>query len=384
VNSGIRKVNVLTQYKSFSLNRHIQREWNFLPCLLDEYIDIIPAQMRYGEFWYRGTADSIYQNIYTIERENPDLVLILAGDHIYKMDYSKMIEFHLQTGSEVTISVVEVPKGDSRHFGVVEVNHTHEVLAFHEKLDAPVTIPDKPDKIYASMGIYIFNKKALLEELIESADFETDHDFGKNIIPRLLGRRKIYAYPFADENRGAVPYWRDIGTLDAFYEANMDLVSVSPLFNLYDDRWPIHASQSRRPPVKTVFAEPGEKGRRGEAIDSIISNGCIISGGRVLCSVLSPDVRVNSFSRVENSVLMEGVEIGRHAKIKRAIIDKHVEILPGTVIGYDLEKDSKRFTVSDKGVVTIPKGRIIGPDVDRPRWKDSVIEHKEQLLSQHK
>lgn len=374
INSGLRRINVLTQYKSFSLANHLKNGWNIFSSDLYEYLNVIPAQQRVGEYWYRGTADAIYQNIYTIEHENAEHILILAGDHVYKMDYSKMLIYHLEKRADVTIGAVEMPAELGPQLGVLEVDEAGRVVGFEEKPESPKTIPGKPGQIHASMGIYIFTRKALYEELIPEAERESEHDFGKNVLPQLVGRRRVFAYGFVDENRGAVPYWRDIGTLDAYYEANMDLVAVSPLFNLYDKRWPLRTYQPQFPPVKMVFADEGKGARRGEALDSMISSGCIISGGRVVRSVLSSQVRVNSYSLVEDSVLMEAVVVGRYARIRRAIIDKFVEILPGTTIGYDLEEDRKRFTVTESGVVVIPKGRLIGPDKDVPRPRDIFLE----------
>jgi len=369
VNSGIRRINVLTQYKSNSLAKHIKLGWNFFPSELMEFIDVIPAQQRYGEFWYRGTADAIYQNIYTLERENSEHVLILAGDHIYRMDYLRMLEFHIEREADLTVAAVEAPAGESEHLGVLEVDHEHSVVDFKEKPQHSPSIPGRPEKIYASMGIYIFKKDVLLEELLEGGG-DRRYDFGKHILPELVGTRRLLAYPFVDENRSEGSYWRDIGTLDAFYEANMDLVAVEPQFNLYDKDWPIRTHQIQSPPAKTVFAGKDDRDRVGEVLDSLIPNGCIISGGRVERSILSPMVRVNSFASVEESILMSGVEVARHVKIRRAIVDKYVQILPGTMIGYELEADRKRFTVTDSGVVVIPRGRIVGPDSDSPRWND--------------
>lgn len=368
VNSGIRRINVLTQYKSISLARHIKLGWNILPAELMEFIDVIPAQQRYGEFWYRGTADAIFQNIYTLEREESDHVLVLAGDHIYRMDYLKMFEFHLQKGADLTVAAVETSACESRHFGVLEVNQESGVLEFKEKPKESSSIPGKPGMIYASMGIYIFKKEVLLEELMAKGS-EGRHDFGRHILPKLVGKRSFFAYPFVDENRKGECYWRDIGTLDAFYDANMDLVSVNPQFNLYDTDWPIRTHQGQYPPAKTVFAGTDE-GRRGEAVDSLISSGCIISGGKVERSILSPRVRINSYASVEESVLMDGVDVGRRAKIRKVIIDKYVQILPETRIGYELENDRRRFTVTDSNIIVIPRGRIIGPDSDLPRWQN--------------
>jgi len=372
INSGLRRIHVLTQYKSISLDRHLKAGWNIFHNELGERIDLIPAQQRYGIHWYRGTADAVYQNIYTIERENPDYVCILAGDHVYKMDYHKMLQRHVEQNAEVTVGVVELPKEEARHFGIVELDSENRVVGFEEKPRAPKTLPGAPDKVCASMGIYIFNTSTVYEELIPDAQSESSHDFGKDIIPQMLGRRRLVAYPFVDENRVGPPYWRDIGTLDAYYRANMDLVAVSPHFNLYDKRWPIRTYQPQFPPVKFVFADEGKDARRGQALDSLISAGCIISGGRVMRSVLSPQVRINSFARVEDSVVMESVQIGRYARVRKAIVDKYVEILPGTEIGYDTEADRKRFHVTRDGIVVIPKGRIIGPREDRPKWKDHI------------
>jgi len=378
INSGVRRIHVLTQYKSISLDRHLKAGWNIFHNELGERIDLIPAQQRYGIHWYRGTADAVYQNIYTIERENPDYVLILAGDHVYKMNYFKMLRYHIEREADVTVGVVDVPRSESRHFGIVEMDREDRILGFQEKPENPTGLPGDPTRVCASMGIYIFNTSVVYEELIPDAQSQSTHDFGKDIIPQMLGRRRLRAYRFEDENRADSrdqskdPYWRDIGTLDAYYEANMDLVSVSPQFNLYDKRWPVRTYQPQFPPVKMVFADKGEGARRGEALDSLISTGCIISGGQVLRSVLSPQVRVNSYATVEGSVLMESVQIGRYAQVRRAIIDKYVEILPNTRIGYDAEEDRKRFHVTRSGIVVIPKGRIVGPREDRPRWKEHI------------
>jgi len=349
--------------------------WNIFHSELGEYIDVIPAQQRVGEYWYRGTADAIYQNFYTIEREQPDYVLILAGDHIYKMDYLKMLRFHVDRNAEVTVGVVEMPREESVHLGVLEVDRESRIAGFEEKPAQPKTIPGLPGRIYASMGIYLFNTDVLFSELIPKAvEEESRHDFGRDILPAMVGRRRLYAYRFVDENLTEPPYWRDIGTLDAYYEANMDLVSVSPQFNLYDKRWPVRTYQPQFPPVKMVFADEGENARRGQALDSLLSTGCIVSGGRVLRSVLSAQVRINSYARVEDCVLMEAVNIGRYVKIRRAIIDKYVDVLPGTQIGYDLEADRKRFFVTESGIVVIPKGRIVGANEDRSRWEDRDAE----------
>ncbi len=357
INSGMRRVYVLTQYKSASLQRHIRLGWNILSSELNEYIEVLPAQQRTGESWYLGTADAIYQNLNTLEIENPDEVLVLAGDHIYKMNYATLVDFHRAESAELTLSVVEMDKHESVHFGVVEVDEEGRVIGFEEKPLKPKTIPNKPDKIYASMGIYVFKNHALVEELKHDAgDNTSSHDFGRDIVPKMVRSGfKVMAYNFIDENKKNAQYWRDIGTLDAYYEVNMDLVSVDPVFNLYDKQWPLRTYQEQCPPAKSVFAGEEITGRIGIALDSIVAGGCIISGGQVKRSILSPNVRINSFSQVTDSILMEGVNVGRHAKIKRAIIDKDVNIPEGTVIGYDLSEDRKRFVVTESGIVVVAK-----------------------------
>lgn len=360
INSGIRKIHILTQYKSISLSRHIRMGWNIFDSELGEYIDIIPAQQRIDEHWYLGTADAIYQNIYSIEQEKPDFCLILAGDHIYKMNYAQMLDFHKEKDADVTVGVIEVEKSRSVHLGVAEIDDEDRIISFEEKPRHPKTIPSDPEKIYASMGIYIFNRDVLEEELHRNAGMkETEHDFGRNIIPSMIKRKRVYGHNFKDENKKEAPYWKDIGTIDAYYEASMDLIQVSPVFNLYDKKWPIRTYHEQFPPAKTVFAQEEKGGRIGMVLDSIISNGCIISGGRVQRSTLSPNVRINSYSQVFDSVLMEGVDVGRYAKIQRAIIDKDVAIPRGMEIGYDIEEDRKRFHVTESGIVVVAKGTII-------------------------
>ncbi|MFB3918572.1 MAG: glucose-1-phosphate adenylyltransferase [Candidatus Velamenicoccus archaeovorus] len=360
INSGLRKIHTLIQYKSISLQRHLRLGWNFFNNEVNEYIDVIPAQQRVGYSWYLGTADAIYQNIYTIEQEKPELVLILAGDHIYKMNYARMIDFHRVSDADMTVAVVELAKELSPGLGVIQTDLTGRILGFQEKPKVPKTIPGKDDKIYASMGIYLFKRDVLEEELIEDARKDTSHDFGKDIIPQMLKKNKrIFAYLFQDENKKESLYWRDIGTLDAYYEANMDLIEVTPIFNLYDKAWPIRTYQEQFPPAKTVFAGEENPDRMGLILDSLVSGGCIVSGGRVQRSILSPNVRVNSYSEVHDSILLEGVNVGRYAKIRRAIIDKDINIPPGTIIGYDHQKDKKRFTISDNGIVVVAKGTEI-------------------------
>jgi glucose-1-phosphate adenylyltransferase len=357
INSGMRKIYILTQYKSASLQRHIRLGWNFLPSELGQFIELLPAQQRIGDSWYLGTADAIYQNLYTLEMDRPDEVLILAGDHIYKMNYYSMIDVHREQSADLTVGVVEVDKIKSKLLGVVEVDADGRVTGFQEKPANPKTIPGKPDKIYGSMGIYVFNQPVLMRELLEDAkNLKSSHDFGKDIIPQMLKKgMKIVAYNFRNKNQDE-EYWRDIGTIDAYYEANMELIQVNPTFNLYDQEWLIRTFQEQYPPVKTVHSGDKEEGRVGLVLDSIVSEGCVVSGGRVQRSILSPNVRINSFSEVYDSILMESVQVGRHAKIKRAIIDKDVSIPQGMVIGFNLEEDKKRFFVSESGIVVVAKG----------------------------
>jgi len=361
INSGLRRIYLLTQYKSASLQRHIRLGWNILPSELEQFIEILPAQQRVGDSWYLGTADAIYQNLYTLEMDHSDDVLILAGDHVYKMNYYTMIDFHRDNNAELTVGVVEVEKENSVHLGVVEVDGSGKVVGFQEKPANPKTIPGNPGKIYASMGIYVFSRKVLEEELHDDArNSKSSHDFGKDIIPQMLKKGlKVCAYNFTDESKKQAAYWRDIGTIDAYYEANMDLIEVNPTFNLYDKNWPIRTFQEQFPPAKTVFSGEEIAGRVGLVLDSIVSGGCIVSGGKIQHTILSPNVRINSYSEVRDSILMEGVNVGRYAKIKRAIIDKDVNIPQGIVIGYNLEEDKKRFFVSDSGIVVVAKGTEI-------------------------
>jgi len=361
INSGLRKIYLLTQYKSASLQRHIRLGWNILPSELAQFIEILPAQKRVGEGWYLGTADAIYQNLYTLGLDKADDVLILAGDHVYKMNYFNMIDFHRQEDAGLTVGVVEMNKDLAGQLGVVEVDKHGRVVGFQEKPLKPKTIPGQADKIYASMGIYVFKHPVIEEELQDNVKKENStHDFGKDIIPQMLKKNmKISAYNFIDENKHVAKYWRDIGTIDAYYEANMDLVEVDPVFNLYDKDWPIRTYQEQFPPAKTVYSGEEIATRVGLALDSLVSGGCIVSGARLQRSILSPNVRIHSYSEVYNSILMEGVNVGRYAKIKRAIIDKDVLIPQGTVIGYDTKEDKKRFFVSESGIVVVAKGTEI-------------------------
>ena len=354
INSNLRKIYILSQYKSLSLNRHLQLGWNILSSTLGEFITVVPAQQRVNEHWYKGTADAIYQNIYLLQKDQPDLLLILSGDHVYKMDYRNMIDFHLEKGADVTIAVVGMDKRLSREFGVVEIDGDSKVVGFQEKPAHPNTLPTRANTILASMGIYVFNTEIMVRKLIEDAKRDTAHDFGKNVIPAMINKNRVFAYNFEDE-KGDAHYWRDVGTIEAYFESNMDLVSVSPQLNLYDPEWPIHTYQGHFPPAKTVFDESFEGGRRGIALESHISGGCIISGGEVKRSILSPNVRVDSSAQVEDSILLEGVWVKKNAKIRKAIIDKNSEISPGMKIGYDLEEDNKMFTVTESGIVVVPK-----------------------------
>ncbi|MFP5353907.1 MAG: glucose-1-phosphate adenylyltransferase [Gemmatimonadota bacterium] len=352
LNSGIRRIGVATQYKAHSLIRHLQRGWNFFRPERNESFDILPASQRVSETsWYSGTADAVYQNIDIIEAYHPEYMVVLAGDHVYKMDYAKMLRWHKDRGAAVTLATYEVAVEDATRFGVIQVDEDERIVGFEEKPAQPKPIPGIPDTALASMGIYVFDADVLVRALEADARRETHHDFGKDILPALIAETPVYSYRFSDENKKAAKYWRDIGTLDAYYEANMDLVQVNPEFNLYDPEWPIRTHQPQAPPAKFVF---GDQDRRcGHAIDSIISNGVIVSGSRVQGSILCPNVRVHSYCTIDQSILMPGVRVGRHARIRNAIIDRDVFIPRGAVIGYDLEEDRKRHAVTERGVVVV-------------------------------
>jgi len=353
INSGLRRIFVLIQYKSFSLQKHILSGWDVVSTQLGEFIDVVPAQQRLGDDWYKGTADAIYQNIYAINDHAPEWVLILAGDHLYKMDYQKMLEAHLNSGVDVSVGCIKMPKEDSPHFGVIEVDSNNFICGFQEKPQVPQTIPSEPEKIFASMGIYLFNSSALVKELTRDAeDIRSDHDFGKNIIPRMVAdKKKLLAYDFGQQSG----YWRDIGTRDAYYQSNMDLIKSDPPFNLYDKTWPLRTHYSHYPPVLMKTGVEQKAGFVGGVFDSIVSPGCLIDGGRVERSVLSPMVIVGSQALVQDSVIMENVTIGARAQIKNAIIDKQVTVPEGEKIGYDLELDRKRFSVTASGIVIVAK-----------------------------
>jgi glucose-1-phosphate adenylyltransferase len=325
--------------------------WSIVSEELGEFIEILPPQKRVGEHWYQGTADAVYQNLYSLVRENPRYLIILSGDHVYKMDYARMLRFHQERGAAVTLAAIEVPIREANQFGVVAIDETERITGFQEKPAQPTPIPGTPDMALASMGVYIFDTDVLVRALEEDAAQPTKHDFGKDIIPALIHKVPVFAYRFYDENKKASKYWRDVGTLDAYFEANMDLCQVNPEFNLYDPEWPLRTYQPQAPPAKFVFAETGR--RCGQALDSVISPGCIVSGSSIYGSVLCPNVRVHSFCHIEQSILMPGVRVGRHARIRRAIIDRDVLIPRGALIGYNPEEDRRRHTVTENGVVVV-------------------------------
>ncbi len=354
LNSDLRRVYILTQYKALSLNRHIREGWNLFGREVGEFIEVLPPMRRVSDQWYQGTADAVYQNIYSIGSEQPKHVLILSGDHIYKMDYGKMLKQHVDSAADVTLATIQVDPEESCRLGVVDIDKDGRINGFEEKpKETKLRYPTNPEKVAASMGIYLFNADVLIPMLLRDAeDAQSSHDFGKDIIPKMIDDYRAFAYDFVDENKKEAHYWRDVGTLEAYYEANMDIVSVSPIFNLYDEAWPIRTHQRQYPPAKFVFAETG---RTGQALDSIVSNGCIVSGGTVQNSVLSPDVRVNSYTEVENSILFSHVSVGRHCRIRKAILDRDVHVPEGTTIGYDTEADRQRYFVTDSGITVVTR-----------------------------
>jgi glucose-1-phosphate adenylyltransferase len=370
INSGLRRVFILTQYKALSLNRHIREGWTGIVAQeLGEFFELLPPMQRTGTNWYMGTADAVYQNIYSIGSEQPKHMIILSGDHIYKMDYSRMLEYHRETHADVTLATLPIAPDEVARFGVVDVGLNGELQGFLEK-PASTTFrsPFNPDKVEASMGIYIFNTEILLKALIADAeDPNSKHDFGHNILPNMLGKRKMMAYSFVDENKQTALYWRDVGTLDSYYEANMDLCSVSPVFNLYDKSWPMRTRVRQYPPAKFVFGEPG---RTGMAMNSVITAGVIISGASVSNSVLSQDVRVNSYSEVDSSIIFSHVQIGRHCRIRRAIIDRDVHIPEGTVIGYDPAEDKRRYFVTPSGLTIVTRDASLFENPVEPEFGD--------------
>jgi glucose-1-phosphate adenylyltransferase len=354
LNSDLRRVHILTQYKALSLNRHIREGWNILAREVDEFIEVLPPMRRVSDNWYQGTADAVYQNIYSIGSEQPKHVLILSGDHIYKMDYGKMLKQHQDAAADITLATIQIDPSQTYQFGVVDIDREGRIHGFEEKPKVTqLRYPLNPEKVAGSMGVYIFNADVLIPVLLKDAeDPQSTHDFGKDILPKMVDDYRVYAYDFVDENKKEALYWRDVGTLEAYYDANMDIVSVSPIFNLYDEHWPIRTHQRQYPPAKFVFAEAG---RTGTALDSIVSNGCIVSGGTVKNSVLSPDVRVNSYCEVDDSILFSHVSIGRHCRIRRAIIDRDVHLPEGTTVGYDAEADRERYFVTDTGITVVTR-----------------------------
>ncbi len=358
VNSGIRKILVVTQYKSASLERHIELGWHFLPSQLDEFVSVRPPEQRLDENWYQGTADAIYQNIYTIEKVRPSELLILSGDHIYRMDYSRFIAAHRASGADATIACLPVPIEEGRRFGVIGADADGRIRQFHEKPDSPTPLPGDPDRCLASMGIYVFNTGFLFDQLCEDANHPgSQRDFGRDVIPAIIDSAKVMAWPFTSAD-GAAGYWRDVGTLDSYYETSMDLTSVTPELNLYDSEWPFRTCQPPLAPPKFVFSDSqASPPRVGTALDSLVCQGCIISGGRVERSILSPRVRINSYASITGSILFDGVTVGRHAVLNRTIVDKDVVIPEGQQLGVDLAADAARgLTVTEGGVVVVPRG----------------------------
>jgi glucose-1-phosphate adenylyltransferase len=351
LNSGIRQIGVLTQYKADSLIRHIQQGWGFLHAQLGEYVDILPAQQRMHETWYEGTADAVYQNLDIFRNRDPEFILILAGDHVYKMDYGLMLAYHVDNKADLTIGCIEVPLADASAFGVMQIDDQKRILNFMEKPVNPPPIPGQPELALASMGIYIFNTPFLFEQLIKDADTPgSSHDFGKDIIPAVIHKYRVHAYPFRDVQSGVQSYWRDVGTVDAYWAANMELIGVDPELNLYDQTWPIWTYQTQTPPAKFIFDDDD---RRGMAVDSMVSGGCIISGSEVRHSLLFSNVRVNSYSHVQDSVILPEVNIGRHCRIRRAVIDKGCNVPAKTIIGEDPEEDKERFYITPGGVALV-------------------------------
>ena len=351
INSHIRRIGILTQYKAHSLIRHVQRGWNFLRAELDEFVELLPASQRIDSEWYAGTADAIYQNIDILRTISPKYVLILAGDHIYQMDYGPMIAYHVEKGADLTIGCFEVPLETAKSFGVMAVDDDMKITSFTEKPENPETMPGSDDTALASMGIYVFNTSFLYEQLIRDADDpNSSRDFGKDIIPHVISRYRVNAFPYRDEETGEQSYWRDVGTVDSYWAANLELIGITPELNLYDNKWPIWTYQEQLPPAKFIFDDDE---RRGMAVDSMVSGGCIISGSIVRHSLLFSNVKLNSYTTVEDSVILPNVKVGRNCTIKRAVIDKGCIIPEGTVIGEDLKHDAERFHVTENGIVLV-------------------------------
>jgi len=367
VNSGVRRIGVATQYKSHSLIQHIQRGWSFLDGRFDEFVQLLPAQQRVEEAWYRGTADAVFQNLDILREHAPEHVVILAGDQVYKMDYGKLLAWHVSRQADLTVACIEVPRDEARGFGVMGVDSTDRVTDFHEKPAEPPTLPGDPTRSLASMGVYVFNAAFLYEQVMRDADEpKSTHDFGHDLIPYLVSRYRVFAHRFSEScvrAEGEAVYWRDVGTIDAFWEANLELTRVTPALNMYDSSWPIWTYQEQLPPAKFVFDETD---RRGMAVDSLISGGCIISGARVRGSLLYSAVHAHSYSSIEASVLLSGVDVGRHARLYRVIVDEGVRIPEGMVIGYGRAEDLKRFPLSE-GVITLVTAEMLGQSQRRIR-----------------
>ena len=350
INSGIRRVAVATQYKAHSLIVHVQHGWGFLRAELGEFVEILPAQQRIADSWYAGTADAVYQNLDIIRRHKPEHILILAGDHVYKMDYGKMLAAHDQSEADMTIACLEVDLETAKAFGVMGVDDDFRIREFAEKPDNPQSVPGIPGKALASMGVYIFNANFLFEQLIKDADMPgSSHDFGKDIIPNLIKGYRVYAYPFLDD-KDVGAYWRDVGTVDSFWETNLELIGVTPELNLYDTDWPIWTYQEQLPPAKFVFDDDD---RRGMAVDSMVSGGCIISGAEVRHSLLFSNVTINAKSKVEDAVVLPNVTVGENCRLKKVILDKGCKVPDGTIVGENREEDARRFYVSETGVVLV-------------------------------
>ncbi|UCH53474.1 MAG: glucose-1-phosphate adenylyltransferase [Pseudomonadota bacterium] len=364
INSGIRRIGVLTQYKAHSLIQHVQKGWGFLRGEFGEFVELLPAQQRVETSWYLGTADAVFQNIDIIRNHNPHYVLILAGDHIYKMDYGPMLAHHVETNADMTVGCIEVDPESAKAFGVMTVDPENRVIEFNEKPEAPKSIPGRPGVVLASMGIYVFNTEFLYEQLIRDADTrDSGHDFGRDIIPRIIKSYRVMAYAFRDPETGRQGYWRDVGTVDAYWQANIELVEVTPELNMYDKHWPIWTYQEQLPSAKFVFDEDG---RRGMAVGSMVSGGCIISGSLVRHSLLFSNVRVESFCRIEDSVILPDVEIAQHCQLKKVVIERGCHIPEGTVIGEDHQADGKRFFVSPRGVVLVTP-EMLGQELHHSR-----------------
>ncbi|MDP2133523.1 MAG: glucose-1-phosphate adenylyltransferase [Sulfuritalea sp.] len=372
VNSGIRRIGVATQYKAQSLIQHLQRGWSFLDGRFHEFIDILPAQQQVGEYWYRGTADAVFQNLGLIRRNRPKYVLVLSGDHVYKMNYARMLAEHVQRQADFSVACIDVPRMEATDFGVMHVDESRRVVAFVEKPQDPPSIPGRPDRALASMGVYVFNAEFLYQQLIRDHDDpQSAHDFGKDLIPHCVEHSRVFAHDFAESCVGmdhtGIPYWRDAGTIDAYWEANMELTKVTPELNLYDEEWPIWTHQEQLPPAKFVF---DDEGRRGMTVDSLVSGGDIISGARVSRSLLFSRVHVHSYAEIEDSVILPDVDIGRHARLRRVVMDKHCRVPEGMQIGYDIDADRQRFHVSANGI-TLVTPEMLGQSTNHVRWTES-------------